>query len=338
MEMALLSKGKSSSGTSSIKGGKVLWTAAIVMAILVAGSMFALLSSVASTSTYYVLNQNVPARTQITPSMMTAVVTSDGGQPRNAATLADVQTGKVFSKYALNTGDVVSMSNSGPLTAINVGVPDTYVITSFSVEAKNAVAGRVKRGDYIDVIAVTTSTNGDERSKYILRNVLVLDVNSDLAQVGATTASTATANSAAGTSTGATASDSAAARGGVPSLYTVGLPPVDAARLALAVNDTLFIVLSPVQDSKGGVTPADISVNQSDLFGDSAVGNAGLGTDPTFQQDGTKTTGGTTQETTKPSASPAPTTTKPATTAPATTAPATTGGATLVAPTTAAKP
>lgn len=330
--MATLSKGKSSSGTSSIKGGKVLWTAAIVMAILVAGSMFALLSSVASTSTYYVLNQNVPARTQITPSMMTAVVTSDGGQPRNAATLADVQTGKVFSKYALNTGDVVSMSNSGPLTAINVGVPDTYVITSFSVEAKNAVAGRVKRGDYIDVIAVTTSTNGDERSKYILRNVLVLDVNSDLAQVGATTASTATANSAAGTSTGATASDSAAARGGVPSLYTVGLPPVDAARLALAVNDTLFIVLSPVQDSKGGVTPADISVNQSDLFGDSAVGNAGLGTDPTFQNETTGTTG-TTQETTKPSASPAPTAT-----APATTAPATTGGATLVAPTTAAKP
>jgi len=320
--MALLSKSKSSSGTSSIKGGKVLWGAAIVMAVLVAASMFALLSSVASTSTYYVLNQDVPARTQISPDMMTAVVTSEGGQPRNAATLADVQTGKVFSKFALNTGDVVSMSNSGPLTAINVGVPDSYVITSFSVEAQNAVAGRVTRGDYIDIIAVTTSTNGDERSKYILRNVLVLDVNSDLTQVSATTADS---------STGATASDSAAARGGIPSLYTVGLPPVDAARLALAANDTLFIVLSPVQNADSGVDPEDISVNQSDLFGDATVGNAGLGTDPTFQQDGTKATDGTTTQETNPSASPSP--------APATTAsPAPSSGASLVEPSTAVKP
>lgn len=295
--MSLFSSSKpSASGASSLKGGKVLWGVAILMAILVAASMFMLLSSVASTSTYYVLNQDVAARTQITPDMMTAVVTSDGGQPRNAATLADVQTGKVYSKYALNTGDVVSMSNSGPLTPINEGVPDTYVITSFAVSAENAVAGRVKRGDYIDVIAVTTDSAGDERSKYILRNVLVLDVNSDLTQVSA-----ATANS----STGATASDSQEARGGIPSLYTVGLPPIDAARLSLAANDTLFIVLSPIQNVEDGVTPEDLSVNQSDLFGDAAVGNAGLGTDSTFA-DG-NTTGGTTTEETSPTQSPAPT-------------------------------
>lgn len=269
---------KSSSAPSRLKGAKVLFGIAIALAVAVAVFVLMLLSEVASTTRYYVLNQDVPARTLITADMLAEVVTSQNSAPMNAYDIADVTSREVYAAYALKRGDVISESNSGELTPIRQGIPDEYVVTSFSVDADRAVAGRVVRGDYVDVIAISNNpTTGDERAQYILRNVLILDVNVDLASVQ---------DEAVATSEESTASDSASARRGIPSLYTVGLTPYDAAVLAVSSSDTLSIVLSPIQAEGEAIIPEDISVNKADIFsGMYVAGNAGLGTDSSFGTD-----------------------------------------------------
>lgn len=294
-----LSARRKSSSVSAIKGGKVIWIVTIVIAVLTAGGMFFLLNSVASTTTYYVLNQQVPARTQVTPEMLQSVVTSAGSAPANALTVADVSAKPTYTKFALNRGDILTSSNTGGLTPIAAGIPDTFVVASFTAPAENAVAGRIQRGNYIDVIAVSSDpTTGDERAKYVLRNVLVLDVNPDLSSVSE-------AATADGSDPNATASDSAAARGGIPSLYTVGLSPDDAAKLALVANDTIHVVLSPAQNAANGAGAADIAKNQADVFGNEEVGDSGAGTDPAAVGGEAAPEAATTTEETAPA--PAPT-------------------------------
>jgi Flp pilus assembly protein RcpC/CpaB len=301
---------KKASG-SVLQGGKVWFIMGIIVSLLAATGAFVVLNQVAATTTYYVLNQDVPARTQIVPEMLTPVVTSLGGEPRNVLGVDYVQSTPTYSKFALNAGDTLSLSNAGELIAITAGVPEDFVVASFSAPPENAVAGRVKRGDYIDI--VTASANeaaGDEVAKFILRNVLVLDVNSDL--VGAE----ADASVDEGTGDEAAAADSAAARSGIPSLYTVAVSPQDATKLALITTDTIFVVLSPSKNIENGAGEEMIKTGKIDLYDDNPVGDSGIGTDPTFGAggaeteegaapvDGTETTDGTTQE--APSEEPAP--------------------------------
>src|SRR5690606_4947985 len=112
------------------------------------------------------------------------------------------------------------------------GIPDNFVVASFAAPAESAVAGRIKRGDYVDIISLEEDPETEARlAKYVLRSVLVLDVNSDLARAANVEAAEADTGDPE-----ATASDSAAARSGVPALYTVGVSREDALTLALIAD------------------------------------------------------------------------------------------------------
>lgn len=65
-------------------------------------------------------------------------------------------------------------------------------------------------------------------------------------------------------------------------MYTVALPPIDAAKLALVKDLDLLVVLSPRTYLTDGVTPSYIGTTPDDVFGANNVGNSGYCTDPFF--------------------------------------------------------
>lgn len=158
-------------GESQSRKNLVLLGGAIALVIILSAVIFLTLSSLFSTESYYVLNQNVKAKQQITPEMVVVRETAAGTGPVNALTMEEIQRGGVYSRYPLYAGDVVSYSNAGPLSGQSLGIPDDWSVTSFSINSTDAVGGTLGKGDYIDIIGV--NQNG---AQYIFNNLLILDI------------------------------------------------------------------------------------------------------------------------------------------------------------------
>lgn len=252
---------------NSFEGRKLWFFFAAVAALLTAVVLFIILSQVTSTSTYYVLNKDVAARTQITEDMLQEVVTSTNGEPQNALDKADILAEPTYAKYGLAAGDILTTSNTGPLNPIEEGIPDNFVVATFEAPASFAAGGKIKRGSYVDLIVVQ-----DETASYFLQHVLVLDatVNLDNASASGTTNTNGTTTSAA---------ESSEIRNGVPVLYTVGVSPADAAKIAVATQSTIYVVLSANQTSEP-VEPIEVTVDLGSLSG--LITDSGAGTDNTF--------------------------------------------------------
>lgn len=252
----------------ALGGAKTVWAAAIVSALVVAALVLNLLGTALARESYWVLGTNVAARTQITPDMLVEISTTKGGKPVNAIDLAEVNDNEYFALAPLRAGDVLSPSNVGPLTRIDSDLPDNFVVASFQVAPENAVAGKVRKGDYIDLIA----TNGDDAgatAKVVLHHVLVLDVT-----VAPETIADAATSGAEGSDINP-GPESAAVRGGIPSLYTVGVTPADATRLALVRDKNIMVTLS-ANNTTGKV---DAQTQLGNVFGAEPVGDSGAGTE-----------------------------------------------------------
>lgn len=252
---------RSSTGGGSLRNNKLIFASIAFLIILVFAGALTLLKSVYQTETYYVLAGDVPTRTQITPEMLKPITTSAGTAPKSALGIADVQSGYVYTKYPLNAGDILTASNAGGFEDISVGVPDTWVITSFSVGADDAVGGRIRRGVYFDFMVV-----GKDGSKYPFVNVLALDTTVSL--------SGASSNQAA---------DTEEAHAGQTTQYVVGMPPEDAARLASIMkggaNGTVQLVLSPRQNE---YNPPQLASYTGMFKYEGDTKDMGKGTDYTF--------------------------------------------------------
>ena len=233
-----------------------VWGFALAFAFLAGFGALSILGHAAANETYYVLNQAVPARTQIEPSMLAPLEAKDGQAPPNALDPSYVRDHAVFAKIALSNGDVITPTNAGPLGNINANIPSNYVAASFSVNPEDAVAGKVRTGNYIDIIAVNASSNSDASAKVILEHVLVTDVT-----VSPDSISQEAVSGQVGTDLDP-GPESSAVRGGIPSLYTVAVDPEDAAKLALARSYDLYVVLS------SNDTPSEMNVQatENDLF------------------------------------------------------------------------
>lgn len=293
--LSLSSAKKRNKNTSKTKSGSNVWfTVAVAAAVLAAIGIFVVLSQVTATTTYYVLNQDVDARSQITPDMLSPVTVSTGGQPRNALDISAFSTGEpVFAKYALPAGEVVTPALVGLRSPIQEGIPDDYVVASFSAPAETSAAGKAARGDYIDIIAVSESPDGaGSAAQYVLRHVLVLDTAADLA-----------AEQTSGDEV--YASEDAGIRSGIPTIYTVALPQEDAAKLALVQSLPLTVVLSPVAYESDGVPTDPGFVSPVDVFGpDARVSDSGAGTDPSFGANNAKSEEGAKGSTSEPTQAP----------------------------------
>lgn len=211
--------------SSRLKDTKFLFILIAVIAVVAFSATLILLGRLIQTETYYVLNEDVGPRVQIAPEQLDPITTSEGSAPPNALTIADVQTGGLYTQYPLRSGDIITESSVGALSDISLGIPDSWVVTSFGVPADNAVGGRITRGTYFDIIGI----NDQNEAFYIFSNMLALD----------TTVSMDGASSAE-------AVDSEEARDGMTEQYYVGLSPENAAMLQSAVNQyQIYLVLSP---------------------------------------------------------------------------------------------
>ena len=237
-----LSSGKRNT-TASAKDTKLLWIVIVLLALLVAGGTFAILNNITKQDTYYVLNTNLPSRTQITPQDLSPVSTSQNSAPQNAIGLSEVQQGTVYTKYPLQAGDVISASNAGSLDTINEGIPDNWVVTSFEPADNDPIVENLQRGDYFDIMATNMKKEdqrpaGDNNSdlnqikvgQYVFRNVMVLD-----------NPATTTANDNNDSANGATSQTQNST-----TAFVVGMSPQNAAMLTiLTKNFDTKIVMSP---------------------------------------------------------------------------------------------
>lgn len=210
-----------------------------IVIIGIAAGIFYAASSILKTQTYWVLNQNVTAKTQITPSMLEAQKTANGTAPKNAIGISQVQQGTLYAKYPLYKGDVLSKSNAGADTDSIAGIPDSWVVTSFQVKGSDAVDGLIKRGSYFDLVGVGNSSesSNDTSTTYEFVDLLALDVT--------------------------TIGDSSSSSSDTTYSIKVGLPPAKAAKLQaglakfkstklfLAPADTKYKKRATVENSKG---------------------------------------------------------------------------------------
>lgn len=237
----------------------------VVVAIgtVVAVLSLMLLRNFIQTETYYTLNQDVPARTQVTPDMLSPVTTSSGTAPKSALGMDKVQSGGVYTQYSLHAGDILTMSNAGEQKDISVGIPDSWVVTNFSVPADSAVGGRIQRGYYFDIMVADASG-----SYYPFVNVLALDTTVDL--------NNASSSDAANTEE---------AYDGQTTQYVVGMSPQDAARLHSVMKKSgadVRLVLSPRQNEYNPPKLSDYDGAFGYNQGEDKPKDMGKGTDYTF--------------------------------------------------------
>lgn len=251
----------------ALKNNKIIFfLIGIVMLGVFVGSTM-LFSNVYKTETYYVLTDPVPGRTQVTPEMLTPVTTQEGTAPKAALDIAAVQGGTAFTRYPLAAGEILTASNLGGLEDIAVGIPDSWVVTSFPVPADNAAGGRIGRGVYFDMMLVT-----DAGTYYPFVNMLALDTTVSLS--GASNAN---------------AINTDEAKMGQSQWYYVGMTPADAATLQHMVNkygSNIRLVMSPRENEyqKPNLAAYESPTGSAFTFDLNSIElkNSGEGTDNTF--------------------------------------------------------
>lgn len=271
--------------------GRKMWfifsgACALVVIILA----FVIMSGVMAKDTYYVLSEDIPARTQITPALLVEVSTAAGTTPPSALGIADI-TEETFSLYSLKAGDILTASNTGELLTLSEGLPADYVVASFTASPSMAAGGNVKRGDYIDVMAIADDTmvTGEESiaASYVLQRVLVIDATVDLDSYSAES-ETAPVEGAEGEAPAVSDNtNDPAIRSGIPTMFTVGLSQDNAAVLAVATQYQLYVVLSSAESVNDGTVGDNLTPAAGGSIWGGAV-DAGQGTDNTFGQGGAK--------------------------------------------------
>lgn len=243
-----------------------------ILAILAAAGTLYILSGLTKQDTYYVLNTNMPSRTQITSADLQPVTTSQGSAPQNAIGLDVINQGSTYTKYPLQAGDVVSASNAGSLDTINEGIPDNWVVTSFNPGGDDPIIENLQRGDHFDLM-ITNAKQKDQQSnpddsdmsniaigQYAFRNVMVLD-----------NPMSTTANANNDSANGATAQTQNSTQ-----MFIVGMSPKNAAMLTyITGNYATKIVMSPKQASYDAPSSLDKlyeTFNFNDYLGENKNG------------------------------------------------------------------
>lgn len=263
---------KSSGGFAGFKETRMIWVLVFIVALAAAAGTLYILSSLTKQDTYYVLNTNMPSRTQITSADLQPVTTSQGSAPQNAIGLDVINQGSTYTKYPLQAGDVVSASNAGSLDTINEGIPDNWVVVSFNPGNADPVVENLQRGDYFDMM-ITNAKKQDQKSnpddsdmasvavgQYAFRNVMILD-----------NPMSTTANANNDSANGATAQTQNSTQ-----MFLVGMSPKNAAMLTyITGNYDTKLVMSPKQTSYADPSTLDAlykTFNFNDYLGEHPTG------------------------------------------------------------------
>lgn len=227
---------------SKLDGRKMWFFFAATAALVTAGVIFAILSAVASTSTYWVLKDGVELQSReiITSDMMEPVQAPSNAVPKNAITISQVKATEggdaaddFYALYPIKSGDILTTSNVGGLVAFGSGLTGdkNAVYASFKANPSLASGGNVQEGNIVDIAVIYEDGSGNFASKFFLSNVLVVKTSIDL-------------DSASAASQGGEGADAGTSRSGAPVLYTVAVTPEQAAALAVASKYDIYVVLA----------------------------------------------------------------------------------------------
>lgn len=225
---------------SRLDGRKMWFFFAAAAALVTAGVIFALLSAVASTSTYWVLKDGVDLQSReiITSDMMTPVQAPSNAVPKNAVTISQVKASEggdasddFYALYPIKSGDILTTSNVGGLVSFGSGLTGNKnaVYASFKANPSLASGGNVQEGNLVDIAVIYEDGSGNFASKFFLSSVLVVKTSIDL---DGASASKAGSEQTSGSTSGA------------PVLYTVAVTPEQAAALAVATKYDIYVVLA----------------------------------------------------------------------------------------------
>lgn len=246
------------------KGRWTLWIIALVCALVAGFGTLTLVGQAAQRVNYYVVTQDVAARTQITAENTTAVSVPADSVPQTALTEEEVASGEYYSTVALQAQSVlISSVVSKGLNALSSELPKGYVMASLLVKPEDAAGGRIKRGDYVD-IAATNAIDGSSLSKIVLHHVLVLDVTVQPDSV----ASAANAGGSGADGMVSPGPDSPALYGGIPQMYTFAVTPEEFAKMALIRDSAVYLALT----SASATDAIDVQSDFSTLFTGGPVG------------------------------------------------------------------
>jgi Flp pilus assembly protein CpaB len=260
------------------KGRWTIWIMALTFALLAGFGTLTLIGSASQRVNYFVVSENVAARTEITAANVVSVSVTADAIPPTALTEEQVASGEYYTKIALSkhtvlTGSVVTKG----LDALGSQLKDGYVMASLLVTPENAAGGRIAAGDYVDIAALSGS-DANATAKIALHHVLVLDVtvSADTVANNAANASATTGASANSTTAGPS---SPALYGGIPQLYTFAVTPDEFTKLALIRDSKVYLALTKAS----ATAPVDASANGSSVFTGGAVqsstGSTGSSTD-----------------------------------------------------------
>lgn len=237
---------------SFLKGRWTLWVIAMVFAALAAGGSLLVLGNSTATKSYWVLEEDVAAGVEITTDMLFEKEGPLDAVPGQAMSAEEFTASVWYSKIPLSRGTVLQSSVVTDNIDFRAGLPAGFVVTSIIVEPENAVGGRISKGNFVDIAAVSGQDVGSSLAKVILQRVLVVDVMVSPNDIAETANQRGEDLSELG---------SGALYAGKPSMYILAVSPVDFAKLALIRNASLYLALSADQSS-----PVDTTVRGSDLF------------------------------------------------------------------------
>jgi Flp pilus assembly protein CpaB len=251
---------------SFLKGRWTLWIIAMIFAGLAAGGSLLVLGNSTETKSYWVLEEDVAAGVQITQDMLFEKVSPVSAAPGQAITAEELANTTWYSKIPLVRGTVMQPSVLTDKVDFIDQAPEGFVIVSILVEPQNAAAGKIIRGDYIDIAAISGNDVSTSLAKVILERVLVLDVTVSPSDI---------AESANSRGEEVNSLDSSALYAGTPSMYLLAVSSTDFAKLAIIRDANLYLALSAKQTAS-----VDTSIRGGDLFLPGAIEPSSGGSNP----------------------------------------------------------
>lgn len=228
--------------------------------------------------TVYLARDDIPARRLVTDAMVTARRISPDAVAPGAIEDPDQIIGR-YTSDAIFAGEAFTPQRLGTditrtAEALTEGLTADMRVVSVPADVSGALAGRIKAGDTVDIIAVTGGDSGTGRvAATLVQQALVVDTAPGEAALASSARDNPGDSPVADTATGY-----------LPGIYSLALSPAQAQLVALgASNGELYLSLVPVgspEPFEPEVTTLDSLTAAGDLAPGSPTTNTTPGDDP----------------------------------------------------------
>lgn len=224
------------------RGTGLIVAAIISLAALILFTVF--FAATFRTTTYYVLSQDVPARTQITSDMITPKEVSTGGQPETSLSREQIEGAPIFAKADLHAGEPITASTAGDLDPVNKNIPENFTVASITLPPESANLGAIHSGDHINLYLIEDDEMSDtQKARMVMQNLLVVNAGASVE-----------------TAVAKTADEGGESQTQVNTVYQVAVSPEDAATLAVlsSQSNNLYATLTPATGVVSGPVISDL--------------------------------------------------------------------------------